>query len=106
VRRMRIAVAGGSLGGLFAAILLRQDGHEVRVFERSPHGLGGRGAGLVPQREVFDVLRLIGAEAALQIGVVARDRIFLDADGGMPSARPGRRCRCPGITSTALSEPG
>lgn len=83
MRTLRIAVAGGSLGGLFAAVLLRQAGHEVRVFERSPHGLGGRGAGLVPQREVFDVLRLIGAEAAAEVGVVARDRITLDRAGGI-----------------------
>jgi 2-polyprenyl-6-methoxyphenol hydroxylase-like FAD-dependent oxidoreductase len=49
----------------------------------SAQGLGGRGAGLVPQREVFEVLRQIGAEAVLQVGVVARDRIFLDAAGGI-----------------------
>ncbi|MCR0985049.1 FAD binding domain-containing protein [Roseomonas populi] len=83
MRRLRVAVAGGSLGGLLAAILLRQDGHEVRVFERSAHGLEGRGAGLVPQREVFDVLRRIGAEDAVRVGVVARDRITLDRAGGI-----------------------
>ena len=33
---MRIAVAGGSLGGLTAALLLRDVGHDVAVFERSP----------------------------------------------------------------------
>jgi 2-polyprenyl-6-methoxyphenol hydroxylase-like FAD-dependent oxidoreductase len=83
MKKLRITVAGGSLGGLFAAILLRQDGHEVRVFERSAGGLEGRGAGLVPQREVFDVLRAIGAEDAVTIGVVARDRITLDRAGGI-----------------------
>lgn len=83
MRPLRVAVAGGSLGGLLAAILLRQDGHEVRVFERSAQGLGGRGAGLVPQREVFEVLRQIGAEDLMRVGVVARDRIFLDAAGGI-----------------------
>jgi 2-polyprenyl-6-methoxyphenol hydroxylase-like FAD-dependent oxidoreductase len=83
MKKLRITVAGGSLGGLFAAILLRQDGHEVRVFERSAGGLEGRGAGLVPQREVFDVLRAIGAEDAVTIGVVARDRITLDCAGGI-----------------------
>jgi 2-polyprenyl-6-methoxyphenol hydroxylase-like FAD-dependent oxidoreductase len=83
MRKLRIAVAGGSLGGLLAAILLQQDGHDVRVFERSAGGLEGRGAGLVPQREVFDVLRRIGAEDAIKVGVVARDRITLDAAGGI-----------------------
>ncbi|TPG45761.1 2-polyprenyl-6-methoxyphenol hydroxylase [Roseomonas nepalensis] len=83
MRKLRVAVAGGSLGGLFAAILLRQDGHEVRVFERSSQGLEGRGAGLVPQREVFEVLRQIGVEDAVRVGVVARDRITLDRDGAI-----------------------
>jgi len=83
VRKLRIAIAGGSLGGLFAAILLRQDGHEVQVFERSAGGLEGRGAGLVPQREVFDILRAIGAEDVVKVGVVARDRITLDRAGGI-----------------------
>lgn len=83
MRKLRVAVAGGSLGGLFAALLLRQDGHEVRVFERSSQGLEGRGAGLVPQREVFEVLRRIGVEDAVRVGVVARDRITLDRAGAV-----------------------
>ncbi|MBN9940445.1 NAD(P)-binding protein, partial [Listeria monocytogenes] len=32
---MRIAIVGGSLGGLFAAALLQQAGHTVHVYERS-----------------------------------------------------------------------
>ena len=44
---MRIAVAGGSLGGLTAALLLRDAGHDVAVFERSPVALTGFGAGIV-----------------------------------------------------------
>jgi 2-polyprenyl-6-methoxyphenol hydroxylase-like FAD-dependent oxidoreductase len=83
MRKLRIAVAGGSLGGLFAAILLRQDGHEVHVFERSAGGLEGRGAGLVPQREVFEVLQMIGAEQVTEVGVVARERITFDRAGAI-----------------------
>lgn len=44
---MRIAVIGGSLGGLTAALLLRDAGHDVSVFERSPVELTGFGAGIV-----------------------------------------------------------
>lgn len=44
---MRIAVIGGSLGGLTAALLLRDAGHDVSVFERSPIALTGFGAGIV-----------------------------------------------------------
>ena len=59
---MRIAIAGGSMAGLFAAALLRQGGREVMVFERSRTGLEGRGAGLVAQQEVFTVLAAVGRE--------------------------------------------
>lgn len=43
----RIAIAGGSIGGLTAACLLRDTGHDVTVFERSPIELEQRGAGIV-----------------------------------------------------------
>src|SRR4029453_12605127 len=42
----RAAVVGGSLGGLTAALVLRDLGCEVDVFERSAAGLGSRGGGL------------------------------------------------------------
>jgi 2,6-dihydroxypyridine 3-monooxygenase len=44
---LRVAVVGGSLGGLTAALLLRDLGHDVDVFERSPVDLTGFGAGIV-----------------------------------------------------------
>jgi 2-polyprenyl-6-methoxyphenol hydroxylase-like FAD-dependent oxidoreductase len=78
---MRIAIAGGSMAGLFSAVLLGQAGHEVQVFERSRMGLAGRGAGLVPQREVFELLRAIGRDDVAELGVVARERITLDGAG-------------------------
>lgn len=43
---MNISIVGGSLGGLTAACLLRDAGHEVAVFERSPVRLEQRGAGI------------------------------------------------------------
>ena len=43
---MRAAVVGGSLGGLTAALLLRELGGEVYVYERSPSELVHRGAGI------------------------------------------------------------
>ncbi len=42
----RIAVVGGSIGGLTAASLLRDTGHDVTVYERSPVPLEQRGAGI------------------------------------------------------------
>ena len=43
---MEIAVVGGSLGGLTAACLLADAGHDVVVYERSPLELEERGAGI------------------------------------------------------------
>ncbi len=43
---MEVAVVGGSLGGLTAACLLADDGHDVTVFERSATPLEERGAGI------------------------------------------------------------
>ncbi|WP_044564469.1 FAD-dependent monooxygenase [Azospirillum sp. B4] len=80
---LRIRIVGGSLGGLFAAALLRRDGHDVRIYERSAGGLDGRGAGLVSQRELFALLRAVECEHVARIGVVAFERIFLDRDGGV-----------------------
>ncbi|WP_237710895.1 FAD-dependent monooxygenase [Saccharopolyspora spinosa] len=40
-------VVGGSIGGLGAAALLRRQGWEVTVYERSPVTLAGAGAGIV-----------------------------------------------------------
>ena len=43
---VRAAVAGGSLGGLTCALLLRDLGVQVEVYERSPSELVQRGAGI------------------------------------------------------------
>ncbi|MBF6568941.1 MAG: FAD-dependent monooxygenase [Candidatus Binataceae bacterium] len=47
VTASRAIIVGGSMAGLFAALLLRQMGWEVRVCERTPNQLTGRGAGIV-----------------------------------------------------------
>jgi 2,6-dihydroxypyridine 3-monooxygenase len=45
-RMPTVAVVGGSLGGLTAALLLRDAGCEVTVYERSSAALDARGAGI------------------------------------------------------------
>jgi 2,6-dihydroxypyridine 3-monooxygenase len=49
----RAAVIGGSLGGLTAALLLRDAGYEVDVYERTPSELDARGGGIVLQPETL-----------------------------------------------------
>lgn len=43
---IRVAVVGGSIGGLTTALLLRDLGHDVEVYERSRSELDARGAGI------------------------------------------------------------
>jgi len=43
----KVIVVGGSLGGLTAALVLRDAGCEVEVYERSRRPLSGRGVGIV-----------------------------------------------------------
>lgn len=80
---LQIRIVGGSLGGLFAATLLRMDGHQVRIYERSDNGLDGRGAGLVGQRDLFSILHTVGCEHVARVGVLARERITFDRDGSI-----------------------
>jgi 2-polyprenyl-6-methoxyphenol hydroxylase-like FAD-dependent oxidoreductase len=74
-------VIGGSLGGLFAANLLRSIGWEVTVFERTQGDLGGRGAGLGTRAELFDVMRRIGSPFDASIGAEVHSRIALSRNG-------------------------
>ncbi|WP_263411423.1 FAD binding domain-containing protein [Terriglobus tenax] len=74
-------VVGGSVGGLFVGGLLRRAGWEIAIYERSPTGLAGKGAGLVPQQEVAEILREIQRPDVLRTGVVAEERIFLERSG-------------------------
>ncbi|MDR3485669.1 MAG: 2-polyprenyl-6-methoxyphenol hydroxylase [Bradyrhizobium sp.] len=85
MKRLSIRLIGGSVGGLFAGILLQRDGHDVKIYERSVGGLSGRGAGLVGQPDLFRLLRRIGAEHVARVGVVAQERIFLDPSGAVQS---------------------
>ncbi|HZD01025.1 MAG TPA: FAD-dependent monooxygenase [Actinomycetes bacterium] len=53
----RVAVVGGSLGGLTAALVLRDLGCHVDVFERSTTELESRGAGIVVLQETIRYFR-------------------------------------------------
>ena len=78
----KAVVIGGSMAGLFAALLLRRAGWQVDVYERIGAELAGRGAGIVTHRELFDVLARAGIDtAAAALGVSVPGRRVLDRDG-------------------------
>ena len=86
----RVAVVGGSLGGLTAALVLRDLGCEVDVFERSAAELESRGAGIVVleatvrylrERTDLDLGRLTTATGHLR---------YLGRDGGIVYQEPRR----------------
>lgn len=45
--KLRVAIVGGSLGGLTTALLLRTLGHDLDVFERATGEMTGLGAGII-----------------------------------------------------------
>lgn len=65
---MRVAVVGGSIGGLTTALVLRELGYDVEVFERAPAVLQGRGAGIVLQP---DTVRWFEAKSRVSVEQVS-----------------------------------
>jgi 2,6-dihydroxypyridine 3-monooxygenase len=64
----RVAVIGGSLGGMMAALALREVGCQVDVFERVSRRLEGHGAGL---RIVPEMARLLRERAGIDLEAVS-----------------------------------
>jgi 2-polyprenyl-6-methoxyphenol hydroxylase-like FAD-dependent oxidoreductase len=87
-------IIGGSVGGLFAAHLLRQAGFEVAVFERAAGDLGDRGTGIGTRAELFAVMRRIGLAADSGGEVAVRGRVGLGRDG-----RTLHQAAVPAVTS-------
>lgn len=85
----RALVIGGSVGGLFAAHLLRLTGWDVAVFERANGDLGDRGTGIGTREDLFAVMRRIGIDSP-SIGVAVQGRTGLDADGRIVHELPVR----------------
>ena len=83
----RALVIGGSVGGLFAAGLLRGAGWDVAVFERSRDDLAGRGSGIGTRAELFAILRRIGIAADPSAGVGVKSRLCLDRGGAIVHER-------------------
>lgn len=54
---MKIGIAGRSIAGCSAAVLLLKEGHEVTVFERSNKTLVGRGGGIGTTTSLIEQIR-------------------------------------------------
>ncbi len=87
-RRPTAIVIGGLVGGLFAASLLRAQGWEATVYERSRGDLSGRGAGVGITRELLDVMDRIGLPFDPSIGVSIASYRWLGADGAVRHEEP------------------
>jgi 2,6-dihydroxypyridine 3-monooxygenase len=77
----RVAVMGGSLGGLTAALLLRDLGCEVDVYERSTSELESRGAGIVVHPVTVRYFSERGGPDINRLSTFAPLRRYLDAGG-------------------------
>lgn len=81
----RILIIGGSLGGLLAANMLLRDGHDVRIMERTPGSLDGRGAGIVTHQALYEALVRAGLNITENLGVAVERRVVLAQDGSTQS---------------------
>lgn len=73
----KAAIIGGSVGGLAAAIELKDElGADVSVYERSAGEMQARGAGVVMQPELDDLLHRIGIDTR-SVCVQLNERVML-----------------------------
>ena len=79
----RVTVIGGSVGGLTAALVLRDVGCDVRVFERSSTALTARGAGIAALDTTLDYLVRRGAIRARDVCSATEWIRFLSRDGSV-----------------------
>jgi 2-polyprenyl-6-methoxyphenol hydroxylase-like FAD-dependent oxidoreductase len=84
----RALVIGGSVGGLFAAHLLRSIGWDVVVFERSGDDLALRGAGIGAGEALFAVIRRIGVPFDASNGIALKSRVWLEPSGNIAAELP------------------
>ena len=91
LRRQRVLIIGGSLGGMIAAHLLRAIGWQADVFEHSGTELESRGAGLGTHPVLLEILRRIDPPLGDTIGVDVHRVICLDRAGRIVIEQPTAR---------------
>src|SRR5258706_3676044 len=82
----RALVIGGWRGGLCAGVCLRAVGWRVSIFERSPGLMDDRGAGIVLQSEVLNLLEGLKLATRADISVESLERQYLNKDGSVASS--------------------
>jgi 2,6-dihydroxypyridine 3-monooxygenase len=82
-RMPRVSIAGGSVGGLTAALVLRDAGCDVRVFERSSTALQARGAGIAALDTTLDYLLTRGRFQVTDVCSSTGWIRFLNRDGSV-----------------------
>jgi len=86
---LRVAVVGGSLGGLNVGLWLRRVGCDVTVYERSARLLEGRGVGIVLHPATVRVLVSHGVPLRSFATAVCRTR-YVGRDGDVVAEHPCR----------------
>lgn len=84
----RAIIIGGSIGGLFAALLLRRQGWDACIYERVPTPLSGRGAGIITHPELRAVLDGLGLETVHDFGIAVHQRVTFGQDGRLIGTFP------------------
>src|SRR5262245_35016472 len=84
----RALVIGGSVGGLFAAHMLRGIGWEVVVFERSGDDLVRRGAGIGANDGLFAGMWRMGLPLDVSTATALPSRVWLETNGNIAAEVP------------------
>ena len=77
----RAIIIGGSVGGLFAANLLRSTGWDADVYERNAEELAGRGNGISTHPQLHDVMKRLGIPFDDSMGISVDTVVFIDNKG-------------------------
>jgi len=80
LKSLRVGINGGSIGGLCAGVALRGNGARVDIYERIAGPMETRGAGIVVQFELTNLLEQFGAPALPHTSCSSRR--YLSPDGG------------------------
>ncbi|MFP6778566.1 MAG: FAD-dependent monooxygenase, partial [Alphaproteobacteria bacterium] len=79
----RALIIGGSMAGLFSALLLDRIGWDVQIFDRVNAELDGRGAGIVTHAELIDALSRAGINRGDEVGIEVPGRRILERNGNI-----------------------